>query len=146
MTEECLLCGSQGTREIVRERNVTINGLDVVVPEDFATQCDDCGETFYTGAQARVADRKLVDARRRAEGLLASEEIRRLRHALQLSQAELEQAIGTGPKTVVRWENGTAVQSKAAECSAAYRSDPVESAAPRSRSRVRHRGARRTTT
>ncbi len=63
----------------------------------------------------RDQHRKLIDARRRAEGLLTSDDVRGLRQALRLSQAELEQAIGTGPKTVVRWENGTAVQSKAAD-------------------------------
>ncbi len=115
MSEECLLCGSQGVRDVVRERRVTVNGNELVIPEDHATHCEKCGEEFYTGSQARIADRKLVDARRRAESLLTSDDIRGLREALQLSQNELEKAIGTGPKTFVRWENGTAVQSKAAD-------------------------------
>jgi HTH-type transcriptional regulator / antitoxin MqsA len=115
MPVECPTCGSPDTHEITRERRVTMNGHEIVVPDDRGTQCDRCGEGFYTGAQARVADRKLVDARRRAEGLLTSDDIRRLRQTLRLSQVELEQAIGTGPKTVVRWENGTAVQGKAAD-------------------------------
>jgi|GEM_PF-922881 len=115
MPVDCPLCGSPDVREIVRERRVTMNGHDIVVPEDRGTECGRCGETYYTGAQSRIADRKLIDARRRAEGLLTSDDVRGLRQALRLSQAELEQAIGTGPKTVVRWENGTAVQSKAAD-------------------------------
>ncbi|MHB8148039.1 MAG: type II TA system antitoxin MqsA family protein [Vulcanimicrobiaceae bacterium] len=115
MSQECLRCGSQAACEITRERRVTVNGNELVVPEDRITRCGDCGEEFYTGAQARMADRKLIDARRRAEHLLTSDEIRRLREALKLSQHELEQAIGTGPKTFVRWESGTAVQSKSAD-------------------------------
>jgi HTH-type transcriptional regulator/antitoxin MqsA len=115
MITECLLCGSPSTRETSRERRIVVNGNEIVVPDDRATRCDRCSETFYTGAQARVADRKLIDARRRAERLLTSAEIRHLRDTLNLSQSELEQAIGIGPKTVVRWENGTSVQSKAAD-------------------------------
>jgi HTH-type transcriptional regulator/antitoxin MqsA len=108
----CVICGSDRLVEFERERRLTVNGVDVVVPNDRATACEACGEKFYTGAQSREADRKLVNARRSLEGLLAGEQIRQIRQALGLSQANFEKALGIGPKTVVRWENSTAVQSR----------------------------------
>jgi transcriptional regulator with XRE-family HTH domain len=41
------------------------------------------------------------------------EEIRALRESLGLSQAQLENLLNVGPKTVVRWERGTVFQSGA---------------------------------
>lgn len=111
--EVCPLCGEGPLHEITRDRHLTISGTPVIVRDDVISKCDNCEELFYTGNQAKVADRRATDARRRAEGLLTSEEVKQVRHALALTQSQLEAALGVGPKTVVRWENGTAVQSTA---------------------------------
>jgi len=92
-----------------------MNGTPVVVHGDVVTQCDNCHDLFYSSVQAKNADRKANDARRRAEGLLTSREVKEVRQGLALSQSQLEAALGVGPKTVVRWENGTAVQGKAVD-------------------------------
>lgn len=76
-------------------------------------QCDTCGEIYYTDDQSKESIRKISDVRRRNERLLTGEDIQRIRRSLFLSQSELEDALGVGRKTVVRWELGTAVQSKA---------------------------------
>lgn len=111
----CVICGRGPIREIERDWHIRVKGADVTVPGDRITHCDSCGEDFYTGAQAQASDRRLADVRRRNEGLLTGEEILGVRQAASLSQAQLEAALGVGAKTVVRWENGTAVQSKAAD-------------------------------
>jgi hypothetical protein len=49
------------------------------------------------------------------EGLLSPAQITAIRETLGLSQADLEKALGIGPKTVVRWEKGTVRQSRAAD-------------------------------
>jgi HTH-type transcriptional regulator/antitoxin MqsA len=113
MIDCCPICSEGPIHEITRDRRLNINGNSISVPDDIITKCDHCGELFYTGSQAKVSDRRLADARRRQEGLLTSADIRRYRQSLELSQTQLESALGVGPKTVVRWENGTAVQSKA---------------------------------
>jgi HTH-type transcriptional regulator/antitoxin MqsA len=111
----CLICGRGPIREVERDWHIRVKGAEVTVPGDRVTHCDSCGEDFYTGAQAQTSDRRLADVRRRNEGLLTGEEILRVRQAASLSQAQLEAALGVGAKTVVRWEKGTAVQSKAAD-------------------------------
>ena len=48
---------------------------------------------------------------RKKYGLLSPERITEIRSNLKLSQAELEELLGTGPKVVVRWESGKVIQS-----------------------------------
>jgi HTH-type transcriptional regulator/antitoxin MqsA len=113
--EACPICGEGPLREVVRDRHLTMNGGRVIVHGDVITQCDCCHDLFYTGVQAKNADRKANDARRRAEGLLTSREVKDIRQGLAISQSQLEAALGVGPKTVVRWENGASVQGKAVD-------------------------------
>jgi len=68
---------------------------------------------LHTGEQAKELDAAVIEARRRHEGLLAGADIRRIRLSVGLSQADFEEALGIGPKTLVRWETNIGVQSKA---------------------------------
>jgi HTH-type transcriptional regulator/antitoxin MqsA len=78
-------------------------------------RCAECEEEYYTGTQARDSTARLQALRRAREGLLTPEEIRQIRYRHRLSQRALEKILGLGPKTVVRWERGTVLQSKAAD-------------------------------
>jgi len=108
----CVVCGSLDVSTFERERILAVGGREIRIPGDVATKCASCGEEFYTGAQAREADRKVVEVRRLREGLLSGENVRKIRQALGMSQSSLEKALGIGAKTIVRWENGTSVQSR----------------------------------
>jgi HTH-type transcriptional regulator/antitoxin MqsA len=108
----CVVCGSLDVSTFERERILAVGGREIRIPGDIATKCASCGEEFYTGAQAREADRKVVEVRRLREGLLSGENVRKIRQALGMSQSSLEKALGIGAKTIVRWENGTSVQSR----------------------------------
>lgn len=113
MAEWCVVCGSSEASERIAERTVMANGSWITIPDDRFMHCTQCGEDYYTGEQSRESMRKVVSARRQYENLLSSEEIRKIRQSLQLTQRELENVLGVGEKTVARWENGTSVQSKA---------------------------------
>jgi HTH-type transcriptional regulator/antitoxin MqsA len=108
----CVVCGSLDVSTFERERILAVGGREIRIPGDIATKCASCGEEFYTGAQAREADRKVVEVRRLREGHLSGENVRKIRQALGMSQSSLEKALGIGAKTIVRWENGTSVQSR----------------------------------
>jgi HTH-type transcriptional regulator/antitoxin MqsA len=83
--------------------------------EDEFYQCSNCGEVFYDGNMADESFRRSAAAIRRADGLLAPDEIREIRFLYGLSQAKLEKLIGSGEKTVVRWERGTIAQNATAD-------------------------------
>lgn len=113
MNELCASCEVGTASEVVLDREITINGRTLKLVGDCFMHCQSCGEDYYTDGQAREAARRITDARRLEEGLLVGEEIQRIRRSLFLSQSQLEDALGVSHKTIVRWELGTAVQSKA---------------------------------
>ncbi|HEX8674618.1 MAG TPA: type II TA system antitoxin MqsA family protein, partial [Longimicrobium sp.] len=113
MSERCYACDSEALP--VREsREVLIGEREVSVESEFM-RCSGCGEAFFLPEQADALQRLAADQVRREDGLLATGEVKAFRERLRLSQAEFEQLLGTGPKTVVRWERGTVTQSSTAD-------------------------------
>lgn len=111
--EPCPICAAPA--QLVREvRDVVIKNRSARVLEEF-WRCDECDEEYMTPEQMRAAQDRAVRAIREAEGLLQADEIRALRESYGLSQRAFEQLLGVGPKTVVRWENGTVFQSRAVD-------------------------------
>ncbi len=113
MSDTCLNCESSDATEVVRDRTINVGAYSVTIPSVPHMECGSCGESYQTGRQAKALDSAVIDARRRHEHLLSGSDIRRIRLAANLSQADLEDALGIGPKTLVRWENNTSIQSKA---------------------------------
>jgi HTH-type transcriptional regulator / antitoxin MqsA len=109
----CKACDSPTVEVVAQRSNVKFRGTDLVIDDDTFSRCTACGEDFYTGAQAKELDRKVLRAYRDSQRLLNGAEIKALRTALFLSQAQFEESLGLGPKTVVRWENDAQVQSRA---------------------------------
>jgi HTH-type transcriptional regulator/antitoxin MqsA len=111
-TDSCVSCDSSDVHEVVSDRTINVGTYSVTIPTVPHIECGGCGQSYQTGQQAKALDAAVVDARRRHEGLLAGSDIRRIRLSVSLSQSDLEEALGIGPKTLVRWENNTSVQSK----------------------------------
>jgi HTH-type transcriptional regulator/antitoxin MqsA len=78
-------------------------------------RCRRCGEVYLKLEGANAVQLEAARRLRQARGLLTPDEIRAIRGSLGLSQAGLERLLGTGPKTVVRWEKGTVFQSATAD-------------------------------
>ena len=109
----CVLCSSSNVVEVEQERTINVGSYSVTISGARHMNCAACGESYQTGLQAKTLDAAVIEARRLHEGLLAAADIRRIRLSVGLSQAECEDALGIGPKTMVRWENSTGLQSKA---------------------------------
>jgi len=75
--------------------------------------CDDCQESIHTGKDMKVSDRMLNLLKARREGLLAPEEIRRIRKKLRLSQESAGLLIGGGPRAFQKYESGDLLPSRA---------------------------------
>jgi HTH-type transcriptional regulator/antitoxin MqsA len=95
-------------------RPVTMLSRTVTV-EDVFYRCSQCGEEVYLGGMGDETSRKATAVIRAEDGLLGPDDIVALRAKYGLSQAALEQLIGAGEKTVVRWEKGTVAQNKTAD-------------------------------
>jgi HTH-type transcriptional regulator/antitoxin MqsA len=109
----CPICDS--ATELVRSPREIKIGQRRVVVDDERMRCRECGEEFYLPGQLDATARRAAEQVRREEGLLFPDEIKAIRQRLGMTQAEFEQLLATGPKTVVRWERGTVCQSTTAD-------------------------------
>jgi putative zinc finger/helix-turn-helix YgiT family protein len=110
----CPVCENGVAEPLQRTAQKRLKSGTVVSYTDELSRCRECGEEFYTYEQSRAHSQALSAAVRQAEGLFAPAEIRRLRIRLSMTQEQFERALGVGRKTVVRWERGTVVPSRAA--------------------------------
>lgn len=111
---ECPLCG-RGTVSVV-DGPVRVDFRDASYVVSLRHEvCSSCGEQFFSPAEVDQLQSLAAGAARHERGLLAPDEIRALRRDLGLSQERLERLLGLGPKTIVRWEKGTVLQSVAAD-------------------------------
>lgn len=110
----CAACG--GAIEVCTETvAVELRGVTTQVDGVEHGRCRGCGEVYLTLDGANAVQTEAARRLRRARGLLAPEEIRAIRTSLGLTQAGFERLLGTGPKTLVRWEKGTVFQSATAD-------------------------------
>ena len=112
--ERCVVCGASvnwicGPVEwSVKDERIVVDAVEHGI-------CTQCGETYFDCDMADDIHRRAVDAYKSEHGLLSGSEIKTLRQGLGLSQAQFEKLIGAGPKTVIRWENGSVFQNKTAD-------------------------------
>lgn len=111
--EHCYLCNNVAHR--VQERREAVWLKRKIMIDDEFYRCSSCGEMFYDGFMAEEHDRRAAAAIRREDGLLEPDEVRAIRTRYGLSQAGLETLIGSGEKTVVRWEKGSVAQNATAD-------------------------------
>lgn len=111
--ENCPMCDGDA-RVTTEVRAVTIGTRTVDVEDEFM-RCQACGEELYRPDQMDATQRRAVAKIRDEDGLLAPEAIKRIRRNYDVTQVELEAILGTGPKTVVRWERGTVCQGRAVD-------------------------------
>ncbi|WP_158627322.1 type II TA system antitoxin MqsA family protein [Corallococcus sp. AB045] len=115
-SDECPVCGSDdGVSLFIGPYSATYNRMPVELPKVERYKCSACGERFFTEPQSRELSRLVKDAVRVRSGGLSPERIASIREKLGLSQGELEDLLGLGPKVVTRWENGRVVPGRATD-------------------------------
>jgi putative zinc finger/helix-turn-helix YgiT family protein len=113
---KCPICGTGTAKKVERKGYLArYNGEPVEVASVEAYHCDACGEGFLTPEQSRGMSVAVKNEVRKKLGLLSPERIAAIREKAGLTQAQLEELLGQGPKVVVRWESGKVIQGKAAD-------------------------------
>lgn len=114
MNKQCTFCLSDNIEErhavtafTYRERDMTLTY------DEYYTHCNHCGEEYVTLEQARRSDKSADYARRQADGLLTPDEIKALRKAFALTQAQAAQIFGGGKNAFAKYERGEVRQSVA---------------------------------
>lgn len=111
----CLCCGANAVVLVDDPIEVEFRDKTYLVPGIVRERCAICGAELMEPGQTDKALRMAADIARREKGLLSPEQIRQMRRELGLTQRGLEEILGTGEKTVVRWEKGTVFQSASAD-------------------------------
>lgn len=107
---KCAMCG--GSTTAVKEIKKAKYRDEIVEVMTELFRCDSCKEGFLTPQQMGAHVRAVKNEVRKRNGLLPPKEIVAIREKLDLTQTGLEEALGTGPKMVVRWESGKVIQSR----------------------------------
>jgi len=108
------LCPATGTAMHRDKRPMTLTYRNQTLTFDMpGWYCDASEESIHTSADMKSSDRMLNLLKARAENLLASDEIRRIRKKLQLTQVEAGEIIGGGPRAFQKYETGDLLPSKA---------------------------------
>lgn len=99
-------------RRDVRPKTLSYKGVSVVV-EMPGWYCDGCDEGVHVGDDMKRSDRALNRLKARAEGLLQSGEIRRIRRRLGLTQEQAGALVGGGPRAFQKYEADDLLPSQA---------------------------------
>lgn len=95
----------------VRPLTLTYKGESTTV--DMPGWYCDAPDGVHTGADMKISDRALNRLKARVEGLLAPEDICRIRRKLGLTQEAAGELIGGGPRAFQKYETGDLLPSRA---------------------------------
>lgn len=108
----CPVCGDEKLHEVQRLVTRESEGYVKKVPFH-ASLCESCGCETLTEKQASFNKRAMTDFYREADGLLTGSQIKEIRRALNLTQAEASNIFGGGKNAFTKYENGDVTQSAA---------------------------------
>ncbi len=111
MSKKCPLCEQGTLHREVRRVPYEYKGVSVEV-EQPGEWCSSCGEGFLSADDMAANRKALHDAAARARGMLTSDEVRRIRRAMGLTQKKAGEIFGGGPNAFSRYERGIALQPK----------------------------------
>lgn len=115
MSHICPACEEGILSLAVGDRTIIYNGKEVLVPQLEFAVCPICEEQVVLSEQERGNERKFVDARKKADGLLTSVELVEFRERWGLTQAIASQIFGGGVNAFSRYERCEVVQSQSAD-------------------------------
>jgi len=108
----CPICG-EGTIKVKRKPETFEYKGQTLTLKLIVYSCDVCGEEFFDNEEMKKHQKNIKDFQRRVDGLLTSEEIKRIREKYGLSQRELARILGIAEKSIAKYEAGFVSQSKA---------------------------------
>jgi len=109
----CPVCESGNLEEKVKDLEFEYNERKSVARDITCFECPVCGESFTNRKDSRSLEKFLTDERRIADGLLVSDEIRKIREGFNLTQVQFAKALKVGEKNFARYESGQTTQGVA---------------------------------
>lgn len=111
-SQKCPICGVGTLKKQVGNETFEYKGETITVPNYVTYKCGECGEAIVDKTTLKESGRILKDFQRKIDELLTGEEIKRIRKKLNLTQEEMAEILGGGPKGFAKYESGQVCQSK----------------------------------
>ena len=109
----CPNCQQKTVSPVQKDYSLTAEhdgiGYEVIIRSASVPTCSRCGQAIITNDLARQISNELC----RMVGLLSPEKIRTKREELGMSQAQLAATLRVAEATLIRWETGMQLQSRA---------------------------------
>jgi len=109
----CPFCDQDGLVPEIFSDTFDYNQSKITVDGLACYSCTRCGEKSIFPEQARANQPLILDAKRHADGLLAGEDIKRLREHFRISQEEAAVIFGGGRNAFSKYERSEVAQSVA---------------------------------
>jgi len=107
----CPICGEGHLHAHVGLHQVEYNGISEEIPLHFAV-CDVCEVEQGGATEIRLNKREMIAFKKRVDGLLSAEEVRRMREVWGIDQKQAAAIFGGGPVAFSKYENNNVMQSE----------------------------------
>ena len=111
-TRPCIVCDKGTLTERTYSNQFQHGNHSITVSELEGYLCDFCHIDLIFPPQLRRNHIKIVDAKRKHDGLLTGDEIKAIRKRLQLTQKKAAQVFGGGINAFSKYERGDIIQSE----------------------------------
>jgi len=106
----CHLCHSSDIFILTAKDSLTYKGHKIEFDIEYSV-CNACGREFIESQQIHKNDATILNAKKFADGLLSSEEIKEIRKNLGLTQETASKVFGGGENAFSKYESGKVAQS-----------------------------------
>ncbi len=107
----CPICGSGPLKATKSKEDFEYKG-HILSLELTSYSCDVCSESFFDNEEMKANQKTVKDFQRRVDGLLTSDEIKKIRQKYGLSQRKFARILGVGEKSFTKYELGLVSQSR----------------------------------
>ncbi|RLB76522.1 MAG: hypothetical protein DRH06_05760 [Deltaproteobacteria bacterium] len=108
----CPICASDGLEKKETTEVFQYKGKSISIDNYVSYKCSVCEESIVDRDTLKKSGKILKDFEREIDGLLKSDDIKRIRRKLNLTQEEISSLLGGGLKAFARYENCQVTQSK----------------------------------
>lgn len=108
----CPICGEGKLDRVQKEKTLNYKGKLIKFESYEVFYCPSCEESLVPKTTIKKYEKQTRDFQRQVDGLLTSDEIKRMRKSLGFSQSAFASVLGVGEKNFARYENGTVTQSQ----------------------------------
>jgi HTH-type transcriptional regulator/antitoxin MqsA len=108
----CPICEEENLESKVGSNEVEYKGQKATIPLHFS-ECDSCGSEQASPIELRINKRLMIEFKKKVDGLLTGKEVKKIRIALGLTQADAANIFGGGPVAFAKYEADDVAQSGA---------------------------------